>query len=479
MYTKMRLKELYTLSLVLVLCGGGFIEVEARGSENQIITSLSCDRNNLRISINSQFKEDYLQSDFFAIYDTDINLEEMPYELVTMPLLCNIISLIWISGKTYTIKSMDKNLYKSFKKVKELFCLSYPQTSWKGELVPKKLVKFSKSLPKGNNGKNQRALLFSGGLDSTSSLFHHNNEKLLLITAWGQYDNPLCEPQAWEDRKRHVETIALRYGHRNSFIKSNYAEIFNGKVVNRLSPEIKIWRVSAVDGIGWSGLVAPILFAKKCSALYIASSNSWYYPYIDCINPFIDSSMRFAHYRLLHDQFECTRLDKTVLVVRACEKKNLQKPFLKVCQRTTSCGDANCCECKKCLPTILALCAAGANHRDYGFPVSLKTAVKRSITLLVKDKGVEYETMWNFMDIQLAMKRALTQYDQFMVSSLAPFLEMDLIKANICDKSRMANLKIDWKDFTKKVPSVVMPPNLKDEKREVERKASVSLNSRA
>lgn len=473
MYDRMRLVLRRTLVVMMVFYVSGCIEARSSKGAEPIIESLTCSKNDVKIRINSRFKEAYLKADFFATYDHDINLEEMPYEIVTMPFICNVIALIWISGKRYSIPSMDEELYHSFKTVKKIFRLSYPQTSWKGKLVPEKLVKFSDTFPKVEKSKERRALLFSGGLDSTSSLLYHNKEKLLLITAWGQYDNPLKEVGAWEERKRRVERVASLYGHTNTFIKSNYAEFFNWRVVNSLSREIENWRVSAVDGIGWSGLVAPIFFAKKCSALYIASSNSWYHTYIDCINPYVDSSMLFANYRLIHDQFDFTRLDKAVYIHRTCEKKGLHKPYVKVCQRSRLWGDSNCCDCKKCLLTILEFCSAGADHRDYGFPVSLSTAVKRSLDLL--RGSVEYETMWHYMDIQLTMKKMLDTYDSSVVRAITPFLKMNLVKTKISDKRLAIKSKIDWNDFTKLIPSVKVPSTLRDDKWEVERKASAAL----
>lgn len=441
-----------------------------------IIESLRRQGNEVRIKINRGFKNRYLRQDFFVEYDRDISLEKMPYEIITMPFLCNVITLIWISGKNYSIKSMDEDLYHSFKKLKEIFRLSYPNTSWDGELIPKRLVKFSKRFPVNKKAPIRRALLFSGGLDSTSSLFSHNDEKLLLITAWGQFDSPLKEEDAWMLRKARVKEVAAQYGHANTFLKSNYAEFFNWPVLNSLSPEIESWRVAAVDGIGWSGLVAPIFFAKGCSELYIASSNSWYFPYIDCINPFVDTTMRFANYRLIHDQFDITRMDKALFIAQKCKEKGWPKPYVKVCQRTKLYEDNNCCACKKCLLTILSFCVAGEDHKDYGFNVPLKKAVHKTLEMLHR-KPNEYEVLWNFIDIQSAFIERQERYSHYTLSILKPFLKADLTKMKISDKMFTLGSKVDWAKFTELVPSVKIPSNLLESKWAVERKASTVLRS--
>ena len=57
-------------------------------------------------------------------------------------------------------------------------------------------------LYRGIKQKEKTALLFSGGLDSTSTALAHLDKKQLLITAWGHWDLPLNEPALWQVRKR-------------------------------------------------------------------------------------------------------------------------------------------------------------------------------------------------------------------------------------------------------------------------------------
>ena len=107
--------------------------------ESKSINISYCAKNSLRITINEEFKKKYLNGDFFADYDSDINLEQFDYSVLSLPCIMNLISLVWISGKTYYIEEMDTELFDSLDRVKEVFICLYPNTLWDGQLIPRTL----------------------------------------------------------------------------------------------------------------------------------------------------------------------------------------------------------------------------------------------------------------------------------------------------------------------------------------------------
>ena len=361
-------------------------------TDDNLIKVLSVNKNILKVEINDKFKSTFLKDDFFVEYDEDIDLSRFEYEILTMPFIANVISIIWISGKNFYIDSMEKDFFDSLEKVKKVFEVIYPNTSWKGNLIPRKLVSLLPDYQR-TLDDNKIACLFSGGLDSTSTYFAHLDKQKVLITAWGQYDSPLDEEQIWLERKKQIEKFTQAQNDSNAFIKSNYSEFLNWKVLNRLSPDIHSWRINAVEGIGWAGLTAPILLTKGCAHLYLPSSSCWYYPYPGCDTPFVDDNIAFAGVRLHHDQFDYARIEKCEFIERICNERNIKKPFIKVCQITKNKDDTNCCNCRKCLITIMSFYTIGAEPADYGFPVTAHTALKR--THLFLKNGVSHFTWWN------------------------------------------------------------------------------------
>ncbi len=176
----------------------------------------------------------------------------------------NVISLVWISGKDYEIDQMDRQVYNSLKELKKIFKIMHPDTPWTGRLIPKKLIDHQ-PIP----ASDKIALLFSGGVDSTtSSLFHRATEQLL-VTAWGQSCLPLHEPKLWNRVHKHIRNFADSYGHETTMLRSNYYYFLNYSVLRDLSPEKTSWRIDTIEDIGWAGLIAPIMLSKGISTLCI------------------------------------------------------------------------------------------------------------------------------------------------------------------------------------------------------------------
>ena len=161
--------------------------------QEPLIESVTVNKNHIKIEVNKQFKEKYLTGNFFAEYDKDIDLSKLDYSIQIMPFIMNVLSIVWISGKDWYIDSMDQDLYASLDTIKEVFRRMYPRTKWEGRLIPHRLVK---NVPPFKPDTNRIALLFSGGLDSTTSSLYHREKKQLLITAWGHWDLPLQIPSS-------------------------------------------------------------------------------------------------------------------------------------------------------------------------------------------------------------------------------------------------------------------------------------------
>ena len=170
----------------------------------------SVQKNKLNIIPHKGFKTRYLKGNFFAEYETDVDLEQFDYSIQAMPFIMNVISIVWISGNIYYIDEMDTELYHSLERVKRVFKKMYPRTLWEGELRVRKLVEHP--LLFNTKEKERTALLFSGGIDSTSTAFAHLDKKQLLITAWGHWDLPLNEQSLWQKRTKKISDFAHELG---------------------------------------------------------------------------------------------------------------------------------------------------------------------------------------------------------------------------------------------------------------------------
>ncbi len=368
-----------------------------------LITEISVTKNRLSIRVNKEFKKKYLTGDFFVEYEPDISLEKFDYSILSMPFLMNVVSIVWISGETYYLDEMDAELYESLKRVKKVFEVMYPKTSWHGELKARKLVPHQRPF---SEDPTTTAVLFSGGVDSVSAALGLRNKKLLLITAWGHWDLPLSNKDLWKTRSRKIQELGESFGNRTTSLRSNYTSMLNYQYLSQLSPEIPKWRLGAVEGLGWAGLTAPILLSKGITTLHIASSHTWCYPYPSAASPFIDNNLRFCGLRVLHDQFNLTRLQKVAYIDAVYNKLDLEKPFLKICSYEKS-QDGNCQECRKCLTTILCFEALGIDPCQYGLPNS--AGISQKILALFKEPKLNYYTIVLGKEIQETIYKCKAQ----------------------------------------------------------------------
>ena len=427
----------------------------ASDPSNELIEMIHVEKNKITAVINSSLKEKYLKEDFFIEYDDDIDLSGLDYSIVSMPCIMNLISLVWISGKDYYINSMDRDLFYSLIRLKRLFKVMYPRTEWNGNLIPKKIV--LNKLPF-TVSSYHKALLFSGGLDSTSTSFAHHNKKQLLITAWGQWDLPLKSPETWTMVKKRIVDFAKENGHSCSFIKSNYFDFLNRFALNRLSKEIFNWRIGTIEDIGWAGMTAPLLFIKGYPTLSIAGSDTWNMPYPapSATSPFIDSNIRCAGICINHEQYELSRADKVEFVVNECKSKGLDKPFLTVCPKQTG---HNCGECKKCLMTIATLWALKEDPKEYGFSITYQEMIARMkvfMNSIFSKENLWLDDLQNIYGVQCKLQE-LAKKDIQVDSELKALFDFDFHEELVKTNEFKYQKKMSWDELHTLFPHIGVP----------------------
>ena len=439
----------------LIICLLAAQVINTAHKQVNLIDEVIVKKNHIKIKINERFKKKYLHGNFFATYDKDINLEKLDYSVQVLPFICNVISIVWISGRTYYIDSLDEDFYNSLPTIKEVFRRMYPDTKWEGELIPRKLVKNTFTQPKVEPGEKPRtALLFSGGLDSATSSFYHRHEKQLLITINGHWDLPLYDKGLWEERRDELLAFGKKYGHQNSFVTSNYYEFLNRWVLDNYSHEITSWRIFTVEGIGWAGLCAPIMALKGYPILLHGSTITWEFNFPAAANPFIDDNLYFAGMRLKHDLFDMHRLEKCEYLAKVCNEEGLDRPYIRVCEERIV---ENCCTiCQKCIRTIIQLVIAGEDPHKYGFNCNVESILKRSKKFM-QEHGTGATTVWHFMHLKKRLKQK--EKDGEPIPKGLEWLLTYNLKKKITSEIRNQR-KLDWRTFVDLLPDIKVPDDI-------------------
>ncbi len=392
------MKSLQVLLIYVLLLGS---ESTIASEAKELITSFKVEDNTVHIGIEKGFVEAFLDEEsFFATYDEAVPVAELPFAISTIPFITNVITIVWISGNRYTIAEMDRDLYHALKKIrKRVLPRIYPHTAFKGRLKPRLLVDNTSAEFNKMDPTKKAALLFSGGVDSTSSAFELQEKgiKLLLIMMRGQGAQTLTQSDLWRQQSENCSQFAARYGHDITFLTSNYHRFLNRPKLAQLSQEINDWRVDAVEDVGMFGMTAPILYSLGIQRLHMASSRDWSYPHISIGNPLTDRFMSFASgIGLECGQFGLTRADKIAYIIK-CVQEGLETPLIHVCYRGVF-PSCTLLECRKCLPTALMLYTLGADPRDYGYKVTGEELMDLMRSYL--EKTQPYITLWQIMRLR-------------------------------------------------------------------------------
>lgn len=412
----------------------------------QLIQKKTILRNHVYFSVCPELRKRYVRKSLHVGYPEDINLNDLPPTIIDIPLITNLIPVIWFSGKEYTIDEMDEDLYYSLIKIKSFFKRFFYNTAWKGELRPARLVK--NVLP---HKKNQAAALFTGGLDSTTTIFRHFNENLVLIS----FNTP------------HKNALAFARMHHFDFytIYMNYYDFLKLSVLDKASVDISKWFWDTTMGLSWIGAAAPFLYAKGIPLLYIPSGFTWQsfiFPDGQTLqqpaSPLIDENVTPAGIIVHHDIFTMTRTEKMEFISTFCTERRLPKPHLVVCNYHSRLNNAfpHCNKCMKCLLTMLDIIAIGENLHDYGFTLAEQEFIlqfKSYITALKMRRGGTYVAC---SDTQKYIKRNIGTLPHTYQQFYEWFMEIDLWKKINTYASRPPR-KIpfcwdEYKDLYKNVP---------------------------
>ena len=403
------------------------------------------DSNSAIFYLSPEFSSKYCRKYFQISYPEDLDLKSLPSSIVDIPVITNTIAVIWLSGNEYSIEEMDEDLYASLIKIKSFFKRFFYNTSWEGELKPKRLVK--NVLTKKSS---QAAALFTGGLDSTTTALRHLEEELILLS----FNDP--HKTAVEFSKIHHLDLYTIHANYSDFLK--YAEL------DRVSCDISKWFWDTTMGLSWVGMAAPFLYAKGISVLYIPSGFTWrsfIFPDGQTLeqpaSPLIDENLSPCELRVWHDVFTMTRVDKTKFISTFCSERNLPKPHLVVCNHHRR-GDqsySHCNGCMKCLLTMLGILAVGEDLQEYGFTLSDPEFMARFTSFLDNLKMRRGGTYDACRDAQTYIRQHIDHLPADRRSFYEWFISLDLwARVDKSSNRPLRDCPFSWSDYQDLYPGV-------------------------
>jgi len=199
------------------------------------------------------------------------------------------------------------------------------------------------------------ASFFSGGVDSSYTLLKHLDEIDSVIFVHG-FDIPLANEALRAEASKAIRTVAGRLGKELIEVETNLRD-FSDLFVKWGSD----YHGSALASIA-------LLLSPHFKRIYIPASDTYEDLCPTGSHPLIDPLWSTETVRIIHDGCEADRVGKTALLA----KNDLILEHLRVCWENRG-GAYNCCECEKCLRTMINLKINGALERSRTFnkPLSL------------------------------------------------------------------------------------------------------------
>lgn len=295
-----------------------------------------------------------------------VSVEKVPDSIAIIPTLCNLLPIAWLFNLEIKCAEIDKVFYESIPKIKNGYKKMYPSIDFGGKLIAEKVVSNSYSTKK-------QGVLFSGGVDATTTALRRLDEKPDIITIFGA-DIKLSDKKGIKNVNRNNTKFSELYQLEYQKIFSTFKLFLNEEQlqyeVKKLDPSYGWWH-DFQHGIGLMGLVAPLSYIKGYSKIYIASSfhESQWGQYTCASDPVIDNELKYGNTITVHDGYELTRTEKIRFICNHA-KTSRKNPYLRVCWESS--GGRNCCNCEKCRRTYLALLAEKANPNDFGLNFTSK-----------------------------------------------------------------------------------------------------------
>ena len=199
-----------------------------------------------------------------------------------------------------------------------------------------------------------------------------------MLTMWGA-DVKLEDVEGWNRVKAHLEQTAQDFDIQFVTIKSAFHKFLDeGVLSKKVAVSGDDWWHGFQHGLGMYSHGAPLAYTLGIKHIYFASSfTAADKGKVTCASdPTVDNFVRFCGVSIVHDGYEYTRQMKVHNITEFVRQTGQIIP-LRVCWESE--GGSNCCHCKKCWRTILAIYAEGENPNKYGFDYS-----KEQLKLLAK-----------------------------------------------------------------------------------------------
>jgi len=322
--------------------------------------------NEISIKIDIPLKtKKYFKNDELVIkYDFDVS--SVPASILTIPAVTLVCPVAWATGVDVTVDEIDQDYYRSMFNVREGFERLYPglfDTESEINTTP---------VENTNGSGTDTAMLFSGGVDSTTSYYRHRDESPTLINIVQERD----DEKKIKNQTKYINRFSEQMGVYSTRIYTNAHSVLDVPILSLdfIEELSRDWWNAIHYGIYYMAVCAPYTYYYGVSDLHQGSSYTSNRDLPEA-QPFIVESLSWTGTTNSITEDEFKRHEKISVIadfVRSEDSITISSCYNRSARE-------NCMNCEKCFRTALGAAAVGVHPDDIGFPVTDDTveSIKR------------------------------------------------------------------------------------------------------
>jgi hypothetical protein len=344
-------------------------DVLVRGHRPITLSQPQVDGGRVAVRIEPGSARKYLRPGWLLVDYGDLDVSEVDLSILVIPALGTVLPIAYASGAAVVVDAVDRAYAEAAQELAPLWQELYPRFSRRGLVLEGARVD-NQVAPTGGS-----MLLFSGGLDSTTTLIAREAEITSLLTVWGA-DIPVDDRQLWMALDDHLEANILAAGRRRVRARTNFRlPPVEETLVHDFLGAGASWWSHVQHGMALIGVAAPVTIVLGVGRLLVASSGSPQFNQLNGSMPHLDVVNRWAGVSVDHDGFELARQGKITQRLAPFVASRSPVP-LAVCyqpRRGAPGAGLNCGRCEKCLRTAAGFLTAGLDPGGLGLRVDEAT----------------------------------------------------------------------------------------------------------
>ena len=342
------------------------------------------------VTVSNDIRKYIKNSDFFIEYNDEIKANE---SILNIPLTATILPLAWLTGSNVYVGNLDKRFKESMDLLQKTFAETYPLGRFTTEIKADKLTD-NKTNPA--NPENNTGILFSGGVDSTYSLYKniHLNPKLIML--WGIDDFSYPEKsEYWTKVISIYKNWANKHNLEYHIVKTNNSQILDDRRIehkyNKIIYDGRL-RPALQHSLVLLPTAAPLSIGRFNRFIIAASGTPESHNFMKprAARPWFDEKIVWADLNVINHG----SLSRNKKIQEMKEFILNEGVTFKVCVMSKPIDDyINDSSCEKCYRTIISLVISGIDPNLCGFKVDETTFLKMK-NFWLKRKSTRMSNTW-------------------------------------------------------------------------------------